>query len=155
MMDVFDGLALSILAKATFVMAVGLVGAWVARGSRAAVRHAVLAAAFAVLLGLPVASMVVPPVRVAGNCGAGCFCGGCRRGSASWVFECACLLRVSSVSRWTWPPDGYVVACRMVRWRGVFLLRMMVGLWQVRSLRPIRSAWRDWAGSGRSFGAGC
>jgi hypothetical protein len=65
MMHVFEWLAVSIVMKATVVVAVGLGGAWLARGSRASVRHAVLAASFAVLLGLPIASMVAPPVRVA------------------------------------------------------------------------------------------
>ena len=57
--------AVSIVLTATVVAAAGLMGAWLARGNRAAVRHAVLAASFAVLLGLPMASMVVPPVHVA------------------------------------------------------------------------------------------
>jgi hypothetical protein len=53
-----------IVAKATFIIAVGLIGAWLARRNRAAVRHAILAAAFGVLLTLPVASIIAPPVRV-------------------------------------------------------------------------------------------
>lgn len=57
--------AASIAAKATVVAALGLTGAWVARRSRAALRHALLAAAFGVLLLLPIASVLAPPLRIA------------------------------------------------------------------------------------------
>jgi TonB family protein len=54
-----------IVLKATAILALGLAGAWLGRGTRAAVRHAALAAAFAVLLALPLASFVIPPLGVA------------------------------------------------------------------------------------------
>jgi uncharacterized protein (TIGR03435 family) len=57
--------AASILAKATVAMALALIGARLAQRSRAAVRHALLAAAFGVVLVLPVASIVAPPIRIA------------------------------------------------------------------------------------------
>ena len=56
--------AASIVAKATLITTAALIGAWLARGSRAAVRHAVLAASFAALLALPVGSFLFPPVRI-------------------------------------------------------------------------------------------
>src|SRR5580692_1778115 len=73
MTQIFDGvmlllsssLAVSILGKATLIATLGLLGAWLTRSSRAAVRHAVLAASFAVLLALPVASTLIAPVRIA------------------------------------------------------------------------------------------
>ena len=73
MMPVIDGVMLavssspaaSIVAKATVITALGLSCARLARRSRAAVRHALLAAAFGVLLALPVASILAPPVRIA------------------------------------------------------------------------------------------
>jgi TonB family protein len=46
-------------------LALGLMGTWLARRSRAAVRHALLASAFGVLLVLPIASIVAPSVRIA------------------------------------------------------------------------------------------
>ena len=49
--------AASIAAKATLAAALGIVGAWLARGSSAAVRHVVLVAAFSVLL--PIAAALV------------------------------------------------------------------------------------------------
>jgi hypothetical protein len=58
-------LAGSMVAKATVVAALGLIGARLAHKNRAAVRHALLAATFGVMLLLPVASLVAPPVRIA------------------------------------------------------------------------------------------
>ena len=56
--------AASIIAKVTVVLAMTLVGVRLARTTRAAVRHVLLAATFAVLLALPVASMVIPSVSL-------------------------------------------------------------------------------------------
>ena len=72
MMPVIDGvmlaisssLAASIVAKVTVTMALGLIAAWLARGNRAAVRHALLAAMFGVMLLLPIVSIVMPPLHV-------------------------------------------------------------------------------------------
>src|SRR5580704_19793990 len=55
---------LSIVLKATVVIALALIGARLARGTRASVRHLVLASAFGVLLVLPVAAVLMPPVAV-------------------------------------------------------------------------------------------
>ena len=60
-----SSLPASMVAKATIIAAFGLMGARLARRSRAAVRHVLLAATFTVLLLLPVASLIVPPVRIA------------------------------------------------------------------------------------------
>src|SRR4051812_22349214 len=60
-----SSLAASISVKATLVVTLALIGAWLARRNRAAVRHAVLAASFAVLLALPIASTFITPVRIA------------------------------------------------------------------------------------------
>ena len=56
--------ALFLVVKGTVVVALGLIGAWLARNSRAAVRHALLASAFGVLLALPVVSIVARPVPI-------------------------------------------------------------------------------------------
>ena len=58
-------LAASIFVKATATAGLALIGTRLARRSRAAVRHALLAAAFSVLLLLPAASVVAPPVLIA------------------------------------------------------------------------------------------
>jgi uncharacterized protein (TIGR03435 family) len=65
MLAVSSSLAASIVAKATVGTALGLIGSWLTRRSRAAVRNALLAATFGVLLALPIASIVAPPVRIA------------------------------------------------------------------------------------------
>jgi TonB family protein len=56
---------LSILVKATFVATLGLLAAWITRHNRASVRHALLTATLAVLLLLPAASILAPPIRIA------------------------------------------------------------------------------------------
>lgn len=55
--------AASILAKASLAMALALIGVRLERRTRAAVRHVLLAAAFMVLLVLPIASMVAPSIQ--------------------------------------------------------------------------------------------
>src|SRR3984893_4703254 len=55
---------LAIVLKATVVVALALVGARRARGTRASVRHLLLASAFGVLLVLPIAAVLMPPVAV-------------------------------------------------------------------------------------------
>ena len=56
--------AVSILVKATLTTTLALIGAWLARNDRAAVRHLLLAAGFAVLVVLPIASVVVPSISL-------------------------------------------------------------------------------------------
>jgi len=53
-----------LMVKGTAVVAFGLMSAWLARRGRAAVRHALLASAFGVLLALPVVSSIAPPVTI-------------------------------------------------------------------------------------------
>src|SRR5215475_2467693 len=65
MLLVNSSLAASILGKSTLIATLGLIGAWLTRRSPAAVRHAVLAASLAVLLALPIASILIKPVRIA------------------------------------------------------------------------------------------
>jgi len=64
MLAVSSSLVLSIVAKVTVTTALALSGVRLARRSRAAVRHALLAAGFGVMLALPVVSIVAPPVRI-------------------------------------------------------------------------------------------
>ena len=142
MMHVSDGLAVSILAKATVVAAAGLMGAWLARGSRAAVRHAVLAASFAVMLGLPVVSMVVPPVRVALPGAPTVFVeavDAAPQAASSRVGAVA----VPAVSRWSFPSIADLLLAGWFAGALCFLLRMMVGLRQVHLLRRFGLPWRD------------
>lgn len=59
-MGIGASFAAALLVKATLILAVALAMTGLARRSRAAARHVVLVAAFAVLLALPVASFVMP-----------------------------------------------------------------------------------------------
>src|SRR5215471_908943 len=56
--------SLSLVVEGTAVLALGLMTAWLFRRGRAAVRHAVLASAFGVLLALPMVSWVARPVMI-------------------------------------------------------------------------------------------
>jgi uncharacterized protein (TIGR03435 family) len=56
--------ALSLLVKGTLVVAFALASAWLSRRSRAAVRHALLASGFSVLLALPIVSFFTRPFLI-------------------------------------------------------------------------------------------
>jgi uncharacterized protein (TIGR03435 family) len=59
-----SSMVLILIIKAAAVMTLGLLGAWIARRGRAAIRHALLASAFGVVLALPVVSWIAPPVTI-------------------------------------------------------------------------------------------
>jgi hypothetical protein len=63
LLAVNSSLAASIAAKATTAITLGLCAAWLARHQRASLRHAILAAASAVLLAIPIAALVSPDPR--------------------------------------------------------------------------------------------
>src|SRR6187200_1979458 len=54
----------ALLLKATAILTLALAATWVTRGSRAALRHVLLAAGFAMLLLLPAVSTISPVVTV-------------------------------------------------------------------------------------------
>ncbi|HEY6989410.1 MAG TPA: M56 family metallopeptidase [Bryobacteraceae bacterium] len=64
-LEVGTSLVILIVVKVSLVWAVGLSATGLARKSRAALRHALLTAAFGVTLVLPIASIFAPPVRIA------------------------------------------------------------------------------------------
>ena len=55
---------LSLLAKATVLLAAGLIGARIVRRSRASVRHLVLVATFGALGALPLVALVMPSIAI-------------------------------------------------------------------------------------------
>lgn len=145
MLAVSNSLAASITIKATAVAALGLIGAWAARGSRAALRHAVLAASFGMLLALPVAALLAPPVRIA-----------VAAAPQLTVHAPAGVSRaVSGAPRL--PPSGAKIAAPEAEglplatllfagWSAgaiLFLLPVAMGLWQVRSLRRSAVPWQQ------------
>jgi len=146
MLQVSSSLAASIVAKATVATALGLTAAWLARGSRAAVRHAPLAAAFGVLLLLPAASIVAPPVRIALPAAA-------QKRTAPALREAAAIppaapphtsADVTSVIPRSAPisPSALWTA-GWIAGTALFLLPVIMGLWQVRSLRRSALPWRQ------------
>jgi TonB family protein len=128
-----SSLAASIVVKATLATALALIGARLTRGSRAAVRHSLLTAAFGVLLVLPVASIVTPPVPIP--------------------------VQVAAAVPVVTPPPLTVVKPALPKRSGLspsalllpvwaagmalFLLPVVMGLWQVRSLRRSALPWRQ------------
>jgi bla regulator protein blaR1 len=138
-------LAALIVAKATVATSLGLIAAWLAGGSRAAVRHALLAAAFGVTLVLPIVSLVAPSVRIAVP-----------------VFESRAVLPLSSTG--DAPPSvpptyadrpvtpassqmsrlslSVILLAGWMSGVALFLLPVVIGLWQIRSVRRNGLPWR-------------
>ncbi len=143
-----SSLAASILGKATLIATLGLMGAWLTRRSAAAVRHAVLAASLAVLLALPVASILIKPVRIA-----------LPASTREWAPPSLFPAPMDAAQPAAAMDGSVVVASATQRWRGLspsailfalwiagtafFLLRMIFGLQQVRLLRQFGLPWRD------------
>jgi TonB family protein len=145
MLAVSSSPAASIVAKATVATALGLVATWLARRSRAAVRHALLAAAFGVLLVLPVASLVAPPVRIAVPAEAGERVGPTFADAAAPISAAApahpnvaapVAPRSAGLS-----PSALLLGVWMAG-TAFFLLPVAMGLWQVRRLRRDALPWR-------------
>src|SRR5580698_9991052 len=132
-------LPLSIVIKATFVAAIGLASAWLARHQRAAFRHAILAATFAMLLALPIACVTIPAFRIPISTPAQPVV----VNVATEVSTPPMVIEESSpVPRSTnWPFSTYL---ELLWIAGVvlFLAPVIAGLWQIRSLRRSAIPWR-------------
>jgi beta-lactamase regulating signal transducer with metallopeptidase domain len=147
-------LTASIITKATLTMALTLVGVRLVRKSRAAVRHLLLAAGFAVLLALPVVSIAVPSVPFVE---VPIVTGGIAESPVlpSLTDSTPAADSVSAVSgRRVMIPSSRVSAILAGRAASVvllagwatgallFLLPVVVGLWQVRALRRLGRPWQ-------------
>jgi uncharacterized protein (TIGR03435 family) len=134
--------ATSIVAKVTVTIALGLFGAWLARRSPAAVRHALLTATFGVLLVLPAVSLVAPPLRVFVQ----------ERSVPALASSTAINLPVEAVRTKlraaSEPPRSNGPSLSMLLFTGwmagmaLFLTPVVMGLWEVRSLRRSALPWR-------------
>jgi uncharacterized protein (TIGR03435 family) len=143
-----SSLAASILGKATLIAALGLMGAWLTRRRPAAVRHAVLAASLAVLLALPIASILIKPVRIA-------FSASAQASAPPSLFSApmdaaqpaaatdASVVVASATQRWRGLSPSAVLFAVWIAGTAFFLLRMIFGLQQVRALRQFGLPWRD------------
>src|SRR5690348_10767360 len=142
---VSNSLAASIIVKATIAISIALVAATLARHSRASVRHAILAAGIAVLLGLPIAAVIAPPLHIALPIA---------QGSSAPTTN-----SVQSFDETTPAPGTATNApsaakseatsfslfdLLFIAWAFgamVFLAPVIIGLWQIRSLRRTALPW--------------
>ena len=139
---------LAVLFKATITTALALVAVAIARRSRAAVRHTLLLAAFAVLLALPIAAAVAPAMTIAVPVAAPAVGATDRtfgplteQGSAVTALESSATAPDTAPVRWTPPSLSSIL---LVVWgAGVVLclVPVFVGLAQVRSLRRAGLPW--------------
>ncbi len=136
-----------IVAKATLIAAAGLIAAWLARRSRAALRHALLAVSLAALLALPIAAFLVPPVRIA-----------VAQPPTVPSHQAETFDRIQpdaptganagvtpSTSRRSLPSLPPLYDLLLAGWfagTALLLSRMLAGLWQVRRLRQSGLPWR-------------
>ncbi len=139
--------ALSLLVKGTLVAALALTSAWLARRSRAAVRHALLASGFSVLLALPIVSFFARPVPISVPVAVG----------DGTVLRLSDLVPVSSFgvtatagssaaradSGPSVPPLSTALLWSWLIGSVFFLIPVISGLRQVRSLRRYGLPWRQ------------
>lgn len=147
MLALSNFLAMSILAKVSLATALGLAAAWLASGNRAAVRHALLAATFGAILLLPIASGVLPPVQVGVPVGVES-----RAALPPLVMGGDASPAVATAEAGTRVPPVTALAPELslsnvllAAWAigaVFFLLPVMIGLWQIRSLRRSGLPWR-------------
>jgi len=157
-----SSLAASIVLKVTVTLALGLIAAKLARRSRAAIRHTLLAAVFGVLLVLPIASMVAPAIRILVPAPSAAE----NRARIIPVFAAATEATapaasahasdsvasvVTSIVTPAAPSTGLPQSPRLstsalllaiwIAGTALFLLPMAIGLWQVRRLRRSAVPW--------------
>lgn len=132
---------LSLLVKATLVMAIGLTGARLARRSRASVRHLVLVATFGTLVALPVVALVMPSIvigvpvgDVSGRATPGWVPGEAADGqkASGPVSSVARVMPAGDTASPAWP-----TTLRMVWAAGaaVILASLAAALWRLRRIR--------------------
>jgi beta-lactamase regulating signal transducer with metallopeptidase domain len=147
MVAVSNSLAASVVAKVTAVTALGLISAWFARGNRAAVRHALLAATFGVMLLLPIAAVLMPPLHV--GVPVEVESRAPMLPPVIGVDTTASLTKVGAGARVTaGAARGLNLSLQNLLFVGwvagvaLFLLPVVAGLWQIRALRRSGSPWR-------------
>ncbi len=123
-----SSLAASMVVKATLLVTLGLIGSAIAGRSRASVRHSLLAATFGVLLLLPVAAVVAPPVRLVVHAApalpGAAFPGPAMTSRVAVTPQLASGLSLSVLLQAAW-----------IGGMALFLTPVILGLWRVRSLR--------------------
>ena len=140
---VSGSLAAAILVKVTVTMALALVLVRLARGSRAAVRHAVLAAAFGAILALPAASILAPPIRIALRDRIASPPLAAAIGAAPRIGSAAATVRIPPAPPRpsAFSPSAFLMAAWLAG-AMLSLLPLVLGLRQVRRLRRSGLPWR-------------
>ena len=138
-------LAVATLAKATAIAALGLIGARMARRSRASLRHALLAVTFGALAALPLVSTLIPSVRIEAPIAMQepARMAAPPAGAALPALPEDAGISVAHATQA--PPSLSVSALLFKGWiagMALFLLPMAVGLWQARCLRKSGLPWR-------------
>ncbi len=136
----------SILVKATIVISVALISAHVAGRTRASIRHAILAAGFAVLLVLPIAAIVAPPIDIALPLAQG---SSTLPTNSVQSFDETSLTPRATTSAPSSAADSEMASFSLfgllfAAWvigAAIFLVPVIAGLWQVRSLRRTAFPW--------------
>jgi uncharacterized protein (TIGR03435 family) len=138
---------LSIVVKVTIIAALALAAARLARNSRAAARHVLLAAAFAVILVLPLASIVAPSVRIEVPIAA-------QVGLVSFPRESLPEVRTAdvpvgagavitpAVTRQRWPSLPALIVASWIAGAAICMLPVAAGLWQIRTICRSGLPWR-------------
>jgi bla regulator protein blaR1 len=151
MVTVGGSVALSLIAKATVVTALALVAEWLARRRRAAVRHLIMVAAFAVLALLPSATTVIPAIRIPLRFLAMPATGDAvratpfNRTSEGVMLVAGGPSESRAGSRRTWPAPSTFRLLSTVWLAGVIccLVPVALGLWQIRRVRRHGLPWAD------------
>jgi len=141
--------AASLLLKVTAILLLAIAARLVLRRQRAAVRHVVMAAAFAALLVVPAISLIVPAVVVAlpvasspraipaaADLAAGLHH---ETNAQPEPLERPAMARVSSA---VWPSWAALAAGTWALGALLFLAPVIAGLWQIRALRRTGLPWR-------------
>ncbi|HEY6466202.1 MAG TPA: M56 family metallopeptidase [Candidatus Acidoferrales bacterium] len=141
-----NSLAASIIVKATVVISLALITARLARSSRASVRHAILTAGFAVLFALPIAAIVAPPIHIALPIAQNSSAPAAdapqsaeETQSARQTSKDTAFLSTKSEKR-----ESSLLDILFAAWAigaAIFLAPVVIGLWQVRSLRRTGLPW--------------
>jgi TonB family protein len=136
--------AASILFKVTVATALALAGAWLARGSRAALRHALLAAAFGMLLLLPFASLIAPPVLIAVRTAPDRILRALPAGARS--VRSITSARLAPGTEEAPPSTGLSLSTLLfaawIAGAAIVLVPVATGLWQLRRIRRSALPWR-------------
>ena len=145
-LSISESLAASIIVKATIAISMALIAASFARRSRASVRHAILAAGFGVLLALPIAAIIAPPIHISLR-----FAQSELTAEAEVPQSIAQVPPASQTSKTivATPAKSLISEISLLdflfaAWAigaAIFLAPVIIGLWQVRSLRRTALPW--------------